>query len=67
MATAHLNFNADSATAYQKFCKNHNIKLHAVPSGRHSNGDINISKINGIHSQIETWLSDFRGVSIRHL
>lgn len=61
------NFNTDSATAYRKFCKNHNIKLHAVPSGRHSNGDINISKINGIHSQLEIWLSKFRGVSIRHL
>ena len=61
------NFNADSATAYQKFCKKHNIKLNAIPSGKHSEGNVNISKINGIHSQIETWLSDFRGVSIRHL
>lgn len=61
------NFNTDSASAYQKFCKDHNIKLNAVPSGKHSNGEINISKINGIHSQLETWLSKFRGVSIRHL
>ena len=61
------NFNADSATAYQKFCKKHNINLNAIPSGKHSEGNVNISKINGIHSQIETWLSDFRGVSIRHL
>ena len=61
------NLNADSASAYQKFCQNHSIKLNAVPSGKHSNGDINISKINGIHSQLETWLSKFKGVSIRHL
>ena len=61
------NLNADSASAYQKFCKDHKIKLNAVPSGKHSNGNINISKINGIHSQLETWLSKFRGVSIRHL
>ena len=61
------NFNTDSATAYRKFCKKHNIKLHAVPSGKHSNGEINISKINGIHSQLEIWLSKFKGVSIRHL
>ena len=61
------NFNTDSASAYQKFCKNHNINLNAIPSGKHSEGNINISKINGIHSQIETWLTDFRGVSIRHL
>ncbi len=61
------NLNADSASAYQKFCKNHNITLNAIPSGKHSNGNINISKINGVHSQLETWLSKFKGVSIRHL
>ena len=61
------NFNTDSASAYRKFCKNHSIKLNAIPSGKHSNGEINISEINGIHSQLETWLSKFRGVSIRHL
>lgn len=60
-------FNTDSATAYRKFCRNHKIKLNTVPSGKHSNGNINISKINGIHSQLETWLSKFKGVSIRHL
>ena len=56
----------DSASAYQEFCSNYNIKLHAIPSGFHSNGNINIAEINGIHSQLETWLSKFRGVSIRH-
>lgn len=61
------NFNTDSATAYRKFCKKHKIKLNTVPSGKHSNGNINISKINGIHSQLETWLSKFKGVSTRHL
>jgi len=60
-------FNTDSASAYQKFCKDHNIKLNAIPSGQHSNGDVNISKINGIHSQLEIWLTKFKGVSIRHL
>lgn len=60
-------FNTDSATAYRKFCKKHKIKLNTVPSGKHSNGNINISKINGIHSSLETWLSKFKGVSIRHL
>lgn len=60
-------FNTDSASTYRKFCKKHHIKLNAIPSGHHSSGEINISKINGIHSQLETWLSKFRGVSIRHL
>ena len=58
---------ADSASAYQEFCKNHNLKLQTVPSGFHSNGRINIAEINGVHSQLETWLSKFRGVSTRHL
>ena len=60
-------FNTDSATAYRKFCKEHQIELNAIPSGKHSDGKINISKTNGIHSQLEIWLSKFKGVSIRHL
>lgn len=38
----------------ETFYKNHNINLNAIPSGKHSEGNINISKINGINSQIET-------------
>ena len=59
--------NADSASAYQKFCLEHNLKLNAVPSGFHSEGQINIAEINGVHSQLEVWLSKFSGVSTRHL
>ena len=59
--------NADSASAYQEFCRSNNLKLNAIPSGFHSNGTFNISEINGIHSQLETWLCKFRGVSTRHL
>lgn len=59
--------NADSASAYQEFCSKHNLDLYAVPSGFHSNGQINIAEINGVHSQLETWLSKFRGISTRHL
>lgn len=59
--------NTDSASAYQDFCKEYNLTLHAIPSGFHSDGIFNISEINGIHSQLETWLYKFRGVSIRHL
>ena len=58
---------SDSASAYQQFCKDHNIKLQAIPSGFHSNGRFNIAEINGVHSQLETWFSKFKGVSIRHL
>lgn len=38
--------NADSASAYQKFYLEHNLKLNAVPSGFHSDGQINIAEIN---------------------
>ena len=58
---------ADSASAYQEFCKINNLTLNAIPSGFHENDIYNISEINGIHSQLETWLSKFRGVSTRHL
>lgn len=58
---------ADSASAYQDFCKEYNLVLNAIPSGFHSDGLFNISEINGVHSQLETWLSRFRGVSTRHL
>lgn len=58
---------ADSASAYQKLCKEHNLILNAIPSGCHNNGIFNISEINGIHSQLEIWLTKFKGVSTRHL
>lgn len=49
--------NTDSASAYQKFCSDHNLKLNVVPLRFHSNGQINIAEINGVHSQLEVWLS----------
>lgn len=58
---------ADSATAYQDLCEEKNIKLIAIPSGFHADGINNISEINGVHSQLETWISRFRGISTRHL
>lgn len=62
-----ISINADSASAYQEFCNEYNLTLNAIPSGFHSDGIFNIAEINGIHSQLETWLSNFRGVSTRHL
>ena len=59
--------NADSASAYQDFCEENYLTLNAIPSGFHSDGIFNISEINGVHSQLETWLCKFRGVSTRHL
>lgn len=56
-----------SASAYQDFCKENNLVLNAIPSGFHSDSIYNISEINSIHSQLETWLKKFRGFSTRHL
>ena len=58
---------ADSASAYQGFCKEYKLTLNAIPSGFHSDGIFNISEINGVHSQLEVWLKKFRGISTRHL
>ena len=43
------------------------LNPNAIPSGFHSNGIFNMSEINGIHSQLETWFSKFRRASTRHL
>ena len=59
--------NADSASAYQEFYSEYKLALYAILSGFHNDGIFNISEINGIHSQIETWFSKFRGISTRHL
>ena len=58
----------DSKAAYIEFAKSNNMTLDQIPSGfKVSNEGNNISTVNGMHSQIRTFLSPFRGVSIKHL
>lgn len=58
----------DSASAYQKFCRDNKINLIAIPSGMHSDKEgNNLAEINGVHSQLEIWLAKFHGISTRHL
>lgn len=58
----------DSASAYQKFCRDNKLKLIAIPSGMYAdNKGNNLAEINGVHSQLEIWLTKFHGVSTRHL
>lgn len=58
----------DSKSSYQKFGKNHNLKLEQIPSGFHNSENYNnIQELNNVHSQLNVWLSKFRGVSTRHL
>lgn len=58
----------DSASAYIKFCEDNKLTHIAIPSGKHKDkyGN-NLADINGVHSQLEIWLSKFHGVSTRHL
>jgi transposase-like protein len=58
----------DSKSSYIEFASSRNMELDQVPSGfRISNNGNNINTVNGLQSQLRTFLSPFRGVSIRHL
>ena len=57
----------DSESTYQEFCRNHKINLMAISSHFHNNEIHNIAEINNVNYQLETWLCNFRGISIRHL
>lgn len=58
----------DSKSAYIEFASANNMMLDQIPSGfKVSNIGNNISTVNGMQSQIRTFLSPFRGVSIKHL
>lgn len=58
----------DGDTAYRKLCKDNGVKLFSIPSKKHTDkyGN-NLGDINSVHSQLETMLSNFHGVSTRHL
>ena len=58
----------DSKSSYIEFCKKKNLQLEQIPSGSHNTENYNnIQELNGIHSQLNTWLAKFNGVSTRHL
>ena len=58
----------DSKSSYIEFCKNNKLRLEQIPSGFHNTENFNnIQDLNGVHSQLNGWLSNFRGVSTRHL
>ena len=58
----------DSKSSYIEFCKKKDLQLEQIPSGAHNTENYNnIQELNGIHSQLNTWLAKFNGVSTRHL
>ena len=58
----------DCKSSYEKFAKNHNIKLEQIKSGTYVNSNgYSLGNINSLHSNLEQFLSPFRGVSTKHL
>lgn len=58
----------DCKSSYEKFCKDNCIKLEQVKSGTYVNSNgYNLSTINSLHSEWSTFLSNFKGVSTKHL
>lgn len=58
----------DCKSSYEKFAFNNHIKLEQVKSGTYKNSNgYSLGNINSLHSEWSTFLSDFRGVSTKHL
>ena len=58
----------DCKSSYEKFAKGKSIKLEQVKSGTYVNSNgYNLANINSLHSEWSTFLSQFKGVSTKHL
>lgn len=58
----------DCKSSYEKFAKDNNIKLEQIKSGTYVNlNGYSLGNINSLHSNLELFLSQFRGVSTKHL
>lgn len=62
------NFITDCKSSYEKFTNDNHINLEQIKSGTYVNSNgYNLGNINSLHSEWSTFLSDFRGVSTKHL
>lgn len=58
----------DCKSSYEKFAHDNQIELEQIKSGTYVNCDgYSLGNINSLHSEWATFLSDFRGVSTKHL
>ena len=58
----------DCKSSYEKFAKSQKIKLEQIKSGTYVNSNgYSLGNINSLHSNLEQFLSKFRGVSTKHL
>lgn len=61
-------FITDCKSSYENFSKEHHIKLEQIKSGTYVNlNGYSLGNINSLHSEWSTFLTDFRGVSTKHL
>lgn len=57
----------DSKSAYIEVAKKFKATLHQIPSGFHQHNHYHLGDINEVHSRLKIWLSQFKGVSSKHL
>lgn len=58
----------DCKSSYEKFAHDNKIKLEQIKSGTYVNWNgYSLGNINSLHSEWSTFLSNFRGVSTKHL
>jgi transposase-like protein len=58
----------DSKRSFDGFVKQMGMKHDYIPSGFYKSDSGNtLATLNGLHSELKTWLKKYRGVSARHL
>ena len=58
----------DSKNSYVKFASQNKQLLKQIPHEKHSvDGIYNISELNSLINELDTWLEHFHGISTRHL
>ncbi len=58
----------DCKSSYEEFVKENAIQLEQVKSGTYvNNNGYNLAEINSLHSEFETFMAPFKGVSTKHL
>ena len=58
----------DCKSSYEEFASDNKMHLEQIKSGTYKNlNGYSLGNINGIHSDLENFLSKFRGVSTKHL
>lgn len=50
----------DSHNAYSKFAEGEKIQLEQIPSGKHTNGAYNLSRINSLHSDLSVYWNEHK-------